>query len=226
MADHPRFDLCLLAASSRSAGRRYEEATAWAVSGEMPDSARGMEVRPLGAEILRQSGVRLVFSALPSSAAGPVEDELRSSGLAVFSNAGAHRLDADVPVIIPEANAGHLELARRQAERCGGFIVTNSNCTTSGVALVLKPLEPFVIHAGEPKHRTGKRLVGIEPPRFSLETDLALVELLHFPGLPGFNFAAEPDEVFVAGELVFQFARIFLQDAGKLPGDFARLLDL
>ncbi len=145
LADHPWFELALLTASARSTGLRYAEAAAWAVPGEMPRLARAMEIVPCSARLLSESGVRIAFSALPAAAARGVEAGLRAGGLAVFSNAGAHRMDEDVPVLIPEANADHLGLVRRQIASHGGFIVANSNCTASGLALALKPLEPFGI---------------------------------------------------------------------------------
>jgi len=84
----------------------------------------------------------LVFSALPSDVAGPVEDYLASSGLVVCTNASAHRLDADVPLVIPEVNAEHTALIQTQRRRrCGhGFIVASANCSATQLALALKPL--------------------------------------------------------------------------------------
>ena len=123
--DHPFFELACLTASSRSAGKTC---------------ARALVIRETTAAEIIRSGARLAFSALPSAAAGPLEAELRAAGLRVFSNAGAHRMDESVPLLIPEVNPGHLELSRNQLRKHGGFIVTNPNCVVAGLALVLKPL--------------------------------------------------------------------------------------
>jgi aspartate-semialdehyde dehydrogenase len=87
-----------------------------------------------------KSGVSVVFSALPSAVAGIVESEIAEAGIPVFSNAAPHRMDADVPLLIPEVNAPHLALAKLQRERGRAPIVTNANCSTTGLVMGLKPL--------------------------------------------------------------------------------------
>jgi aspartate-semialdehyde dehydrogenase len=82
----------------------------------------------------------LLLSALPSRVAGPVEAELARHGHLVVSNAGSHRMDPDVPLIIPEVNPEHLELVERQSGRWPGAIVTNPNCSVVGLAMALAPL--------------------------------------------------------------------------------------
>lgn len=147
LADHPWFEIAALTASARSAGKTYGAAVSWALGGDVPRAAAEMEILPTSAKRLAETGIRVAFSALPAATAHGIEEELRDAGLAVFSNASAHRMDADVPILVPEVNDAHLELARGQAGRRGGrgFIVTNSNCTASGLVLALKPLEPFGI---------------------------------------------------------------------------------
>ncbi|OGD22159.1 MAG: aspartate-semialdehyde dehydrogenase [Candidatus Aminicenantes bacterium RBG_16_63_16] len=140
---HPYFELAAITASGRSAGRSYGQAMPWAVGGDIPERAARLEVLDTSLETVMSRAPDIVFSALPAAAAEGIEPALRERGVRVFSNAGCRRQDADVPVLIPEINPGHLELARRQQARYGGFIVTNSNCSTSGLALVLKPLEKF-----------------------------------------------------------------------------------
>lgn len=83
----------------------------------------------------------LVFSALPSAVAGPVELALARQGCHVFSNAAAHRLDPDVPLLIPEVNPGHIEALARQRQAHGyqGSLVTNPNCSAVGLLLGLHP---------------------------------------------------------------------------------------
>jgi|WetSurMetagenome_2_1015567.scaffolds.fasta_scaffold189023_1 aspartate-semialdehyde dehydrogenase len=140
---HPSIELGALAASSKSAGKAYADAMAWAVEGDVPDQARTMKVIEAHPEALAASGATIFFSALPASLAGPIETDLRGRGFAVFSNASAHRTDPKVPILVPEINAGHLDLARDQAARYGGFIVAGPNCSTSGLVMVLKPLAAF-----------------------------------------------------------------------------------
>jgi aspartate-semialdehyde dehydrogenase len=142
---HPEFELAAITASSRSAGRPYAEVVAWSGGGELPEASGRLVVRETNLEAVLAAEPRIVFSALPAGLAGPIESGLRESGIRVFTNAAAHRMDADVPVVIPEINPGHLDLARRQLAVGGGFIVANSNCSTSGLVLVLKPLERFGI---------------------------------------------------------------------------------
>lgn len=143
LEDHPDFHLAALAASSRSIGKRAVEAVDWAIEGDFPAHLHAMEISSPAAADLRARGVRVVFSALPSDVAAQVEPQLAAADLAVFSNAGFHRTAAAVPVIIPEVNAEHFALARRQKESGAGFVVTNSNCCVSGLVMVLKPLLPL-----------------------------------------------------------------------------------
>lgn len=139
LAHHPWFEVKALAASDQSAGQRYAEACRWLLPTPIPDAARDLVVRPLEAEL----DCRLVFSALPSSVAGPVEERFAQAGYAVCSNAASHRLDADVPLLIPEVNPDHTALIDAQRRRRGwrGLIVTSANCSSTQLALTLKPLQ-------------------------------------------------------------------------------------
>ncbi len=145
LADHPWFEIGALTASARSAGRIYGAAVSWTLGGNVPRAAAGMEILLSSARSLIETGIAIAFDALPAATARGVETKLRDGGLAVFSNASAHRMDEDVPILVPEVNGDHIELARGQIERHGGFIIANSNCTTSGLVLALKPFEPFGI---------------------------------------------------------------------------------
>jgi aspartate-semialdehyde dehydrogenase len=138
LADHPWFVIAGLAASERSAGQRYAAACRWVLDTEMPACVRDMPVLPLGKDVPG----RLVFSALPGDLAGPFEEELADEGYAVCSNASAHRMDADVPLLIPEVNPDHIGLIEAQRRRRGGsgFIATNPNCTTTVMVMALAPL--------------------------------------------------------------------------------------
>jgi aspartate-semialdehyde dehydrogenase len=139
LAGHPWFEVTALAASDRSAGQRYADACRWLLPTPIPDAVRELVVHPIGAEL----DCRLIFSALPSKVAGPAEEKYAQSGCVVCSNAFAHRMDADVPLLIPEVNADHTALIHGQRERRGGngFIVTSANCSATQLVLALKPLQ-------------------------------------------------------------------------------------
>ncbi len=138
---HPWLEIVALAASERSVGKPYREACTWRLPTTLPESMGRMLVQPLSPEKLQ--GIDLVFSALPADAARDVEPEFAEAGMAVSSNASAYRFTEDVPLLIPEVNADHAALIRRQQRTRDwrGFIVTNPNCTTTGIALALKPLD-------------------------------------------------------------------------------------
>jgi aspartate-semialdehyde dehydrogenase len=136
---HPWFRLAEVVASERSAGKAFADAADWRLDTLLPAAAAALEVKPLGARL--QS--RLVFSGLDSSVAGEAEDDYANRGCVVVSNSRNHRMDADVPLLIPEINAGHLAAIDRQKKRRGGngYIVTNPNCSTIGLALAIAPIE-------------------------------------------------------------------------------------
>lgn len=138
--DHPYFELSLLTASGRSAGKAFAEAAVDRQGPPLRAGTRAQVIRETTIEAVVQSGARIVFSALPAGIAAELEAELRRRGLFVFSNAGAHRMDPLAPLLVPEVNPGHLELARWQQRDHAGFIVTNPNCVVAGLALALKPL--------------------------------------------------------------------------------------
>ena len=144
---HPDFEIALLAGSERSTGRPYAAAVEWTAGGDLPSQAGKTTVQPASVEAVIASGARVVFSALPASAAGAAEDALQSRGLAVFTNASARRGDPDVPVVVPEINPDHLVRAARRKTNRGGFIAADSNCSTAGLALLLAPLRPFGIRS-------------------------------------------------------------------------------
>src|SRR6202035_3399394 len=120
-------------------GRTYAEAVRWHLDVPIPDAARGLVVKGLDLSL----ECDFVFSALDSSVAGPAEEDFARAGYPVLSNSRNHRMDPDVPLLIPEVNAAHLDAIRVQQKQRGystGFIVTNPNCSTAGLVLVLKPL--------------------------------------------------------------------------------------
>lgn len=143
---HPWFRVAEVIASDRSAGRRYGQAARWVLPGNPPQSVVEREVLPLDADV--QS--RIVFSALPGDIAKTVEWRLAEAGHVICSNASAYRMQPDVPILLPEANAEHAALVVEQRKKYGwggGGLVTNSNCTTAPVVMALAPLRRFGIEA-------------------------------------------------------------------------------
>jgi len=139
LANHPWFRVAEVVASERSAGKLYREATDWRLGARMPESTAGLTVLDYTAEL--QSPV--VFSGLPGEVAGEIEQRLAKLGHAVLSNTSTHRMEPDVPLLIPEVNPEHVAaIAVQQANRgWSGFIATNPNCSTIHMVLALKPLQ-------------------------------------------------------------------------------------
>src|SRR5256714_1933624 len=139
LAEHPWFELTEVAASERSSGKTFAEAVRWHLNEPIPEAARELIVKGLDPTL----DCDFVFSALDSSVAGGAEEDFARAGYPVVSNSRNHRMDADVPLLIPEVNAAHLDSIPAQQKNRGyesGFIVTNPNCSTAGLVLVLKPL--------------------------------------------------------------------------------------
>jgi len=139
--NHPWFEVVALTGSDRSIGQAYGEACHWVLPEAMPAWARQMEVKPTAPEAT--GSLPLVFSALPASIARDVEPLFAHSGAAVCSNASAYRREPDVPILLPEVNADHAEIVSIQRQRRGwsGCIVTNPNCTSTGLTVALKALQ-------------------------------------------------------------------------------------
>ena len=130
---HPQFEVTALAASDRSAGKPYGEACAWKLSGSIPTSVNEIVVQPIEPPL----ECDLVFSSLPSSVARETEEAFARAGYPVISNSSSYRMDEDVPLLIPEINADHLDLIETQQKKRGfgkGFIVTNPNCAVVSFA--------------------------------------------------------------------------------------------
>ncbi len=142
LAGHPWFEIGALTASERSAGKTYAEACQWLLRGGMPAEVSHFVLLPTEAGAI-PNDVRLLFSALPGGSAGRVEEDLAAAGFGVCSNASAHRMDPDVPLLIPDVNPDHTGLIPAQQARRGwpGFIVTNPNCSSTHLACALKPLQ-------------------------------------------------------------------------------------
>lgn len=136
---HPWFRLQEVVASERSEGKPYGRAAQWRLDTAMPEPAAEMKVKPLYAPLEST----LLFSALDSSVAGEAEDHYADRGCAVVSNSRNHRLDPDVPLLIPEVNCEHLDALEKQRRRrkSRGYIVTNPNCSVVGLAMAIAPIE-------------------------------------------------------------------------------------
>lgn len=138
LAQHPWFRVAEVAASERSAGKRYADAAHW-LEGELPDDVAALTVV---APTPNTVSAPLVFSALDSSVAGEVETAFARAGRVVCSNAKNHRMTPDVPLLIPEINASHVDVISAQRTRTGwsGALVTNANCSSTIAALALAPI--------------------------------------------------------------------------------------
>jgi len=138
---HPYFEVMAYCASDRSEGKKL--ADVWKLSDvELDGALSGQTVQGTDPASLAKNGIEVVFSGLPSDVAGPVEDACAENGMAVFSNAASHRMEPDTPILVPEINPEHLAAVETQKKRRkkGGFVVTNANCSVTGLALGLKPL--------------------------------------------------------------------------------------
>jgi aspartate-semialdehyde dehydrogenase len=162
LADHPSFGEPVLIASDRSIGRRLEDV--WVLPEAPPPHLARQRIQAKTPTALRASGVRLVFSALPSGVAGPLETALVRRGVAVFTNAADHRADRSVPLLLPEVNARRLEVLRNRPRRTAP-LVANPNCTATGLALALAPvwdlLRPREVHVSTYQALSGAGLPGI-----------------------------------------------------------------
>src|SRR6266478_3327762 len=167
---HPWFELVALAASEKHGGRSYAQVTPWRLPGsEMPTVAAALPVAACRPEAL--PCVKIAFSALPAEVAGEIEADFARAGVAVFSNAKTYRMAADVPLIVPEVNAGHAAAIVQQRKLRGwpGCIVTNANCSATPLVMALKPLQEAF----------GLRKVMV--------TTLQAISGAGYPGLPSYD---------------------------------------
>lgn len=140
LENHPWFEITELVASEKSAGKPYAEAVGWKQDSAIPSSLSRIIVKEPNPEKCKCD---FVFSGLDSSVAGEIEEKYAITGIPVISNSRNHRFDQDVPLIIPEVNPDHIGIIPYQKKFRGyksGFIVTNPNCSTTGLALALKPI--------------------------------------------------------------------------------------
>jgi aspartate-semialdehyde dehydrogenase len=138
LEEHPWFEIAWLAASDKSSGKTYGEAVRWKLDTPLPSRIAAMMVSPAAPE----GAPGVIFAALDTDIARELEPKFAAAGCAVISNSSAFRMQADVPLVIPEVNPDHLNLLETQSWRkqSGGYIVTNPNCSAIGLVLALKPL--------------------------------------------------------------------------------------
>jgi len=181
---HPWFEVAWLAASDRSEGRAYGEAARWRLKTAIPDKVSKMQVSPA----TPASAPKVIFAALDASIAAELEPKFAEAGCAVVSNSSALRMAPDVPLVIPEVNAGHVRLIETQAwrKKSGGYVVTNPNCSAIGLVLALAPLDrtfgldilgnvvPYIAKEEEKMEEETQKLLGqlngshVEPGAFKM----------------------------------------------------------
>ena len=139
LANHPWFELTEVAASERSAGKSYADATRWVGSGAIPADVAGKTVLACDPSVISAD---VVFSALDSSAAGEAEPAFARAGKTVLTNAKNYRMEPDVPLVIAEVNPSHLDVleTQRKNRRWSGAIVANGNCSAIVTSLPLAPI--------------------------------------------------------------------------------------
>jgi aspartate-semialdehyde dehydrogenase len=191
---HPWFDLVWLGASDRSAGKPYHEATAWRLGGETPAYVRDLVV----SESKPANAPRLVFSAMDASVATDIERAFAAAGHTIVSNSRNHRMETDVPLLVPEINAEHLRLLPRQKRerKWTGQIVTNPNCSTVVLVMALAPLKQYGI-------------------RRVIVTTMQAISGAGYPGVPSMDITANVIPYIGNEEEKME------QETQKILGDFA-----
>jgi aspartate-semialdehyde dehydrogenase len=167
LAAHPWFKVTWLGASERSAGKAFRDAAAWRLPGALPDAVAALTVENAAAGAGKAP--KLVFSGLDSSVAGEIEGAFAQAGHVIVSNSRNYRMEADVPLLIPEVNADHLALLKKQDARgWTGRIVTNPNCVVVVYAMALAPLRQFGL-------------------KMSIITTLQAISGAGYPGVPSWD---------------------------------------
>jgi aspartate-semialdehyde dehydrogenase len=191
---HPWFDVRWLGASDRSAGKKYRDATKWHLAGVMPDAVADLTVE----ECKPNNAPRLLFSSMDSSVATEIERAFAQAGHIVVSNSKNHRMDRDVPLLVPEVNPDHLKLVPLQQRHrpWKGQIVTNPNCATISLVMGLAPLKPFGITQ-------------------VITTTMQAISGAGYPGVPSMDINANVIP-FIGGE-----EEKMEEETQKIMGDFA-----
>jgi aspartate-semialdehyde dehydrogenase len=141
LSNHSDFEISEIAASESSAGKLYSDVVNWKESTPIPESIKKLEIRKCEPGL----NAKILFSGLDSSVAGKIESDFAKAGYIVVSNSKNHRMEKDVPLIIPEINSEHFKLIDIQKKKwkSGGFIVTNPNCSTIALAISLYPIYKY-----------------------------------------------------------------------------------
>ncbi|KAJ3300143.1 hypothetical protein HK104_004063 [Borealophlyctis nickersoniae] len=144
LESHPYFYVAAVGASERSAGKAYSDAASksWKQGTAIPSAVAKLTVQTCKPENF--SSCRVIFSGLDSDVAGDIESAFLNAEFAVFSNAKNHRMNPIVPLMVPLVNAHHLDIVphqRKQYNLKKGFMVTNANCSTTGLVVPLKALQ-------------------------------------------------------------------------------------
>src|ERR1051326_292973 len=191
---HPWFELKWLGASDRSAGKKYKDAMQWHLGGTTPESVADLVVE----ECKPGNAPRLGFSAMDASVATDIERAFAQAGHVVVSNSKNHRMERDVPLLVPEVNPDHLKLVPGQQRLRGwkGQIVTNPNCSTVVLTMALGPLKRFGI----------QRVI---------TTTLQAISGAGYPGVPSMDINANVIP-FIGGE-----EEKMQQETQKILGTFA-----
>ncbi len=145
LTNHKWFEPTVITGSDSREGKYYGEEVRWVLPDPLPEPAKKQILETPDIELLKKRDVKIVFSALPADVAKTLEPGLRENGFYVFSNAGALRYENNVPILIPEVNPGTLEWIKKQGYPEKGFVITNANCSTTGLAAALAPLKKFGI---------------------------------------------------------------------------------
>jgi aspartate-semialdehyde dehydrogenase len=191
---HPWFDIRWLGASDRSAGKKYRDATKWHLQGVIPDKEGDLVVE----ECKPNNAPRLLFSSMDSSVATEIERAFAQAGHIIVSNSKNHRMDTDVPLLVPEINPDHLKLVPGQQRHrpWKGQIVTNPNCATISLVMGLGPLKPFGITQ-------------------VIATTMQAISGAGYPGVPSMDINANVIP-FIGGE-----EEKMEQETQKILGDFS-----
>ena len=145
MENHPYFNTRFITASEERFGKLYGETVNWLIGGDIPSYAKKIKVESFDIKNFKKNNIKIVFSALPPDVALKIEKELAYKGYYVFSNSRAYRYNGNVPILIPEVNPEHINIIKNQLKTQKGFIITNANCSTTGLVLALRPLLKFGI---------------------------------------------------------------------------------
>jgi aspartate-semialdehyde dehydrogenase len=190
---HPWFDLTWVGASDRSAGKKYKDAADWHLGGSTPATVADLTVAPCTPD----GAPRLLFSAMDAGVATEIEQAFAKAGHVVVSNSKNHRMDRDVPLLVPEINPEHLKLVPGQQRARGwkGQIVTNPNCSTIVLTMGLAPLKQFGITK-------------------VIATTLQAISGAGYPGVPSMDINANVIP-YIGGE-----EEKMQQETQKIMGDF------